>query len=63
MLIIVPVGHAPSPTYTCGICGSVMNEVGECPRCKLQAIELEREVQRATWASINECSSYFRKRD
>ena len=23
-----------------------MNEVGECPRCKVQAIEFEREVQR-----------------
>ena len=22
-----------------------MNEVGQCPRCKLQAIECEREVQ------------------
>jgi hypothetical protein len=45
VLIIAPVGDAPSPTYTCGICGFVMNEVGECPRCKLQAIEFEREVQ------------------
>src|SRR5450759_4810894 len=36
VLIIAPVGDAPSPTYTCGICGFVMNEVGECPptRCR-----------------------------
>jgi len=44
VLIIAPVGDAPSPTYTCGICDFVMNEVGECPRCKLQAIEFECEV-------------------
>jgi hypothetical protein len=30
VLIIASVGDAPSPTYTCGICGFVMNEVGEC---------------------------------
>jgi hypothetical protein len=45
VLIIAPMGDAPSPNYTCGICGFVMNEVGECPRCKLQAEEFEREVQ------------------
>ena len=49
VLIIAPVGDAPSPTYTCGICGFVMNEVRECPRCKLQAIEFEREKQKR-WA-------------
>ncbi len=31
VLIIAPVGDAPRPNYTCGICGFVMNEVGECP--------------------------------
>jgi hypothetical protein len=44
VLIIASVGDAPSPNYTCGICGFVMNEVGECPRCKLQAIEFESEL-------------------
>ena len=38
MLIIAPVGEAEPQTYTCGVCGFVMNEVGECPRCRL-AIE------------------------
>jgi hypothetical protein len=33
--IIAPVGDAEPATYTCGVCGFVMNEVGECPRCKL----------------------------
>jgi hypothetical protein len=32
VLIIAPVGDAPRPNYTCGICGFVMNEVGECSR-------------------------------
>lgn len=35
VLIIAPLGAAEPKTYTCGICGFVMNEVGECPRCKL----------------------------
>jgi len=35
VLIIAPVRPAPGPNYTCGICGFVMNEAGECPRCKL----------------------------
>ncbi len=35
VLIIAPVGAAEPATYTCSICGFVMNEVMECPRCKL----------------------------
>jgi len=45
VLIIAPAGDAPTPMYTCGVCGFVMNEVGECPRCKLANIGLEREAQ------------------
>jgi tRNA(Ile2) C34 agmatinyltransferase TiaS len=26
-------------TFTCGICGFVMNDAGECPRCKLEIAE------------------------
>jgi hypothetical protein len=37
VLIIAPIGDAEPETYTCGVCGFVMNEVGECPRCKLTA--------------------------
>jgi hypothetical protein len=40
----------PLPTYTCGSCGFVMNEVGECPRCKL-AVEADAErLRRASRA-------------
>ena len=35
VLIIAPLGAAEPATYTCGICGFVMNDVMECPRCKL----------------------------
>ena len=35
IVIIAPVGPAPTHTYTCGICGFVYDEHGECPRCKL----------------------------
>ncbi len=35
VLIIAPAGAAEPATYTCGICGFVMNAAGECPRCKL----------------------------
>ena len=46
MLVFVPLGEAEA---TCGICGFVMDKVGECPRCKLMledaasALESERE--------------------
>jgi hypothetical protein len=43
VLIIGPVGEAEPATYTCGVCGFVMNEAGECPRCKLGAEEAGRE--------------------
>jgi hypothetical protein len=35
LLIIAPIGEAEPATYTCGVCGFVMNEAGECPRCRL----------------------------
>ena len=35
IVIIAPVGNAPGHTYTCGICGFVYDEYGECPRCRL----------------------------
>jgi hypothetical protein len=44
VLIIAPVGDAPRPNYACGICGIVVTEVRECPRCKVMAEEWEVEV-------------------
>ena len=49
MVVFVPLEIAEKETVTCGICGFVMDEVGECPRCKLivedSAHELEREAR------------------
>jgi hypothetical protein len=44
VLIIAPVGEAATATYTCGVCGFVMNEVGECPRCRLAIEEGAAEI-------------------
>jgi rubrerythrin len=33
VLIIAPIGEAEPETYACGVCGFVMNEARECPRC------------------------------
>jgi hypothetical protein len=45
VLIIVPVGEAESETYTCGICGFVMNAVQACLRC---ALANEQDAARLT---------------
>jgi hypothetical protein len=50
VLIIVPIGDAPKPNYTCGICGFVMNEAGDCPRCKLAVEDDAERLQRASRA-------------
>lgn len=49
VVIIASVGKAgelPKREYTCGVCGFVMNEVGECPRCKLQVEEGAQGLRR-----------------
>jgi hypothetical protein len=61
LLIIAPVGDAPSPDYTCGICGFVMNEVGECPRCKLEIMELERDLRRKLATQTPDVSDQVRE--
>ena len=34
-LILAVTGEAEPEQFVCGICGFVMGELGECPRCKL----------------------------
>jgi hypothetical protein len=34
-VIIAATGKAEPERVVCGICGFVMDEVGDCPRCKL----------------------------
>jgi len=44
VLVVAPVGDAPRSNYTCGIGGFLMNELGECPQCKLKTEESGRDV-------------------
>ncbi len=44
VLIVAAVSDVEPATVTCGICGFVMNEVGECPRCKLEIAERAKAV-------------------
>jgi hypothetical protein len=49
-LIVAPISDVEPATVTCGICGFVMNEAGECAspavtvRCKLEIAERARTV-------------------
>jgi hypothetical protein len=47
ILVFVPLGEAETELVTCGVCGFVMNQVQERPRCKLVVEEPAREVERA----------------
>jgi len=42
VLIIAPVSGEEPMTFTCGICGFVMDRAGECPQCRLQIEEEAR---------------------
>jgi hypothetical protein len=50
VIIVAPMGRSPEPTYTCGICGFVMNEARECRRCKLIIAETVKSRERETQA-------------
>lgn len=54
VLIIAALGEADPMTYTCGVCGFMMNEAGECPRCKLTLRERAHE-----WEDTGEERSVF----
>ena len=53
VLIIAPVSQADPKTYTCGICGFVYAEYGECPRCRMQIEEAARETDHGTAAPVD----------
>jgi len=44
-VIIASAGRTKAEQVTCGICGFVLNEVGECPRCKLVTEEDAQELK------------------
>ena len=39
-------GQVEKAKYVCGICGFAMDELGECPRCKLQNKEIAKGLER-----------------
>jgi len=45
VLTIGSVGEADKEQVTCGICGFVMDEAGECPRCKLMVEQAARDIE------------------
>lgn len=45
VLIIAPVRELEQMTFTCGVCGFVMEMAGECPRCGLQIEEAAPETE------------------
>jgi hypothetical protein len=44
VLTIASLGTAEEPLVSCGICGFVLDESRECPRCKLIRAEMGREL-------------------
>lgn len=45
VLIIAATGEAQEPPIICGICGFVLDEAGDCPRCKLMDEENAKRWQ------------------
>ena len=45
VVIVGSVGKADKEKVTCGVCGFVLTEVGECPRCKLMVEETARDIE------------------
>jgi phage FluMu protein Com len=45
VLVIATTGQAEEERDVCGICGFVLDEVSECPRCKLINEELARRIK------------------
>jgi hypothetical protein len=41
---VAPISEVEPATVTCGICGFVTNEAGECPRCKPEIAEKAKEL-------------------
>ena len=44
-VIIASAGRTKAEQVTCGICGFALNEVSECPRCRLVTQEGARELK------------------
>lgn len=44
-IIIAATGEAEQKPIVCGICGFVLDEIGDCPRCKLMNEEAARQIE------------------
>lgn len=59
-VIIAATGKAEPEKVICGICGFVLDEVGECPRCKLvnkwaaRVVEAQQERREAMLREVEE---------
>ena len=64
VLIIASVGEAGKEQVICGVCGFVLDGVGECPRCKLmveetaRGIEERQEMREALFTDVEEILGY-----
>lgn len=61
VVIIASVGkarQAEKEKYVCGICGFAMDELGECPRCKLQNEEAAKGLEKR--AFLREVDEFVR---
>ena len=45
VLVIAATGKAEQEQVVCGICGFALNEVGECPRCKLIDAGIAKDIR------------------
>jgi hypothetical protein len=45
VLVIAATGEAEEGPIMCGICGFVLDEVGDCPRCKLIVEEAAKRIR------------------
>jgi len=63
-IIISATGEAEQKPIMCGICGFVLAEIGNCPRCKLMNAESARRIearQEERTAMLEEVDDILRK--
>ena len=59
VLIIAPVGEAEPATYTCGVCGFVMNEAGDGLVRKLIAEQVAGDQEQKMQSLIDEVEAFL----
>jgi rubrerythrin len=46
MVVLAPLARSEEQTFACGVCGFVMDEVQDCPRCQLILEYTTEEIDR-----------------